>query len=95
MVIKRVVPMSVAKIMGVMYAAIRLLIGAFVSLFAIGGAMIMATGEGGFGGVLFGAAAVVILPVLYGGLGFVVSFISALIFNAVTGLVGGVEIEVQ
>lgn len=95
MVIKRVVPMSVAKIMGVMYAGIGLLLGALLSLFAIGGSMFFPEGGSGMFGALFGAAAIVVLPICYGGLGFVISFISALIFNAVTGLVGGLEVEVQ
>lgn len=95
MVIKRVVPMSVAKIAAIIYAVIGLLIGAFVSLFAIGGAMFMPEGEGGMFGALFGVAAIVMLPIFYGVLGFVGTFIGALIFNAAAGLVGGVEIEVQ
>ena len=95
MVIKRVVPMSAAKIMGVLYAGIGLCFGALFSLFAIGGSMFMPEGQQGMFGALFGVAAIVIMPIFYGGLGFVMTFITALLFNAVTGLVGGLEIEVQ
>ena len=95
MVIKRVVPMSVAKIAGVIYAVIGLLIGAFMSLFAIGGAMFMPEEGAGVFGALFGVAAIVVLPIFYGALGFVGTFIGALIFNAASGLTGGVEVEVQ
>ena len=95
MVIKRIVPMSVAKIAGVIYAVIGLLFGAFMSLFAIGGAMFMPEGQGGMFGALFGAAAIVVLPIFYGVLGFVATFIGALIFNVAAGVTGGIEIEVQ
>lgn len=95
MVIKRIGPMSVAKIAGVVYAVIGLVFGAFMSLFAIGGAMFMPEGQGGMFGALFGVGAIVVLPIFYGGLGFVGTFIGALIFNAAAGVAGGVEIEVQ
>ncbi len=94
MVIKRVAPMSIAKISGVVNAVMGLLIGAFVSLFAIGGAMFMPEGNGGAFGALFGVAAIVALPLFYGAVGFVGAFIGALIFNAAAGIVGGVEVEV-
>jgi hypothetical protein len=95
MVIKRVVPMSVAKIAGVVYAVVGLLFGAFMSLFAIGGAMFMPEGQGGVFGALLGVAAIVVLPVFYGALGFIGTFIGALIFNAAAGVTGGIEVEVQ
>ncbi|MCC7043160.1 MAG: hypothetical protein IT183_04820 [Acidobacteria bacterium] len=97
MVIKRINPMSIAKIAGVVYAVIGLLVGAMFSLFAIGGAMFMPAGSDGAGtfGAIFGVAAIVLAPIFYGVLGFVTTFIAALIFNAAAGVTGGVEIEVQ
>ena len=95
MVIKRIGPMSFAKVAGVVYAGIGLLIGALVSLVSIGGSMFMPEGEAGMLGALFGVAAIVLMPVFYGVLGFVMSYIGALIFNAAAGIAGGVEIEVQ
>ncbi len=96
MVIKRINPMSIAKVAGLIYAVIGLLIGALLSLFAIGGSMFMPedSTRGAFGAI-FGVAAIVLVPVFYGVLGFVTTFIGALIFNAASGVTGGVEIEVQ
>lgn len=97
MVIKRIGPMSFAKVAGVVYAGIGLLIGALISLVSIGGSMFMPEGQSGIGmfGALFGVAAIVLMPIFYGVLGFVASFVGALIFNAAAGIAGGVEIEVQ
>jgi hypothetical protein len=95
MVIKRVVPMSVAKIAGIIYAVIGLILGAFMSLFAVGGALFMPEEGAGVFGAIFGVAAIVVLPIFYGVLGFVGTFIGALIFNAAAGLTGGIELEVQ
>ncbi|ODS52887.1 MAG: hypothetical protein ABS36_15625 [Acidobacteria bacterium SCN 69-37] len=95
MVIKRIGPMSAAKIAGVIYAVFGLLFGALVSLFAVGGAMFMPEAQRGPFGVLFGIAAIVLLPLCYGVLGFVSAFVATLIFNAAANAVGGVELEVE
>ena len=95
MVIKRIGPMSIAKIAGIVYAVIGLVVGALFSLFAIGGAMFMPQEGSGFLGTFFGIAAIIVLPILYGVMGFVTTFIAALIFNAAAGATGGVELEVQ
>jgi hypothetical protein len=96
MVIKRINAMSIAKVAGLIYAVIGLLIGALFSLFAIGGSMFLPEdSSGGAFGAIFGVAAIVLVPVFYGVLGFVATFVGALIFNAASGVTGGVEIEVQ
>ena len=96
MIVRRVGPLSLAKIMGALYVLIGLVIGGIISLISIvGGAFIPNDEAGGLAGVLFGAAAIVILPVFYGVLGFVTSLVGAAIYNAVASVVGGVEIDVQ
>ena len=98
MVIKRVGPLSVAKIAAVLYAGIGLFIGAFFALIGMAG---FASQMGGassslpFGGMLFGVGAIVILPICYGAMGFIFTLIGAMIFNFAAGLTGGVELEVQ
>ena len=46
-------------------------------------------------GALFGAAAIIALPIFYGILGFISSLIGAALYNLVAGWVGGVEIDTQ
>lgn len=96
MIIRRIGPLSLAKLMGVLYALMGLIIGAIISVVSLVGGALMAGQEGsGFGGMLFGAAAVVVLPIFYGILGFVVTLIGAALYNLVAGWVGGVELDVQ
>ena len=47
--------------------------------------------RGGFGAL--GFLAVIILPVVYGILGFVMGAITAFVYNLISGWVGGVEME--
>ena len=95
MVIKRIGPMSCARIAGTLNAAIGLLIGLVVALFALAGAGVGTGSQSAVLGSALGLGAVVLLPILYGGLGFVVTLIGAWLYNVVAGLVGGIEIDLQ
>jgi hypothetical protein len=94
MIIRRIGPVSFAKLAGALYAIIGFIIGGMLSLAALAGA---------FGGnsaprpfpAVFGLAAVVILPVLYGCLAFVMTLISATLYNVLAGTLGGVELDIQ
>jgi len=46
-------------------------------------------------GAMVGVGAIVIFPILYGCIGFVTTLIGAWLYNAVAGLVGGIEMEMQ
>jgi hypothetical protein len=79
----------------VLYALLGLIFGAFVSLAAMVGAFASNEGEGALVGMLFGAGAIVVLPVFYGCLGFVMTLVMASLYNLVSGMVGGFEIDVR
>jgi hypothetical protein len=95
MVITRVAPFSAARIVGVINAVFGLIVGGMFSLIGFAGAFANTNEGAGVFGALFGAAAIVLLPIFYGVVGFVSALVGSLIFNAAAGLVGGVEIEVQ
>ena len=96
MIIRRVGPLSFAKLMGALYVLMGLLFGAIVSLISVvGGALVPGDEAGGMTGMLFGAAAIIVLPIFYGVLGFVFSLIGAALYNPVASIVGRVELEVQ
>ena len=97
MTITRVGPLSIAKIAGLLGVVIGLIFGAFVSLFSLAGAAFGASqGEdGAMFGALFGVGAIVLLPIFYGCMMFVVTLIQAWLFNIAAGMVGGVEIEAR
>jgi hypothetical protein len=99
MVIKRVSPLSIAKISFVLYAVIGFIVGGIFALF--GAAMGSLASLGGeqrmsmFPAAFFGVGAVIILPIVYGVMAAIFSAIGAFIYNIVAGWVGGIEIEVQ
>ena len=103
MVIKRIDPMSCAKVSGLLYALIGLLIGACFSLMmmAFGSALSHQDLGGGnpmagrLFGALFGVGAIVMLPIFYGVLGFVGGAITALIYNLISGMVGGLQLDIE
>jgi hypothetical protein len=97
MVINRVAPLSVAKIAGTLYAILGVIFGAIVSLIALAGGMAASSDEPGAAamGAIFGAGAVIILPILYGGLGFVMTLLMAALFNMAARIVGGVQVDVS
>lgn len=102
MVIRKIGVLSLGKLMAVMYAGIGLLFGVLYALFAVvgGGAMMAMGGEENAalgGGMMMGMglAAVIVLPILYGVLGFIGGIISAFFFNLAAKYAGGLELEVQ
>jgi hypothetical protein len=95
MIIKRIGPLSCAKLSGLLYAAIGLLIGGVFSLAAMAGAFASETaGAAGFGAII-GVGAVIVFPFLYGLMGFVGTLIAAWLYNVAAGIVGGVEEVIQ
>ncbi len=97
MVINRVSPLSVAKLAGILYAILGLIFGAIISLIVLAGGMTPNADEPGAAavGVIFGAAAVIVLPILYGGLSFVMALLMAALYNVTARIVGGVHVDVS
>jgi hypothetical protein len=89
-VVRKFGVLSLAKIMGLLYALIGLIVGAFVSLFAVVGAAFMSSSSSS---ALLGVGAIIVFPILYGVLGFVGGVISAALYNLLAGMIGGIEIE--
>jgi hypothetical protein len=95
-VVRRIGVLSLAKIQGTLYALLGLIIGAFFSLLAVvGAALVNAVGgtSGSHIGMLFGVGAVIVFPILYGILGFILGLIMGGLYNLVAAMVGGIELE--
>lgn len=98
MLIKRIEPISLGKILGVLYAIGGVIVGL---LFALASMVIPgfanAPEEQAFPGwaLFFGVGAVVFLPIFYGVLGFVGGIIGAALYNGLSKFVGGVVIQVE
>ncbi|HYR73558.1 MAG TPA: hypothetical protein VEP12_19390 [Candidatus Acidoferrum sp.] len=89
MVLNRIGPLSAAKVVAVLYAIFGLIMGAFFSIAAL------FRPDGGGLGAMWGVAAVVIFPVLYGVLGFLVTLLTTWLYNVVAGAVGGIELDLR
>lgn len=93
MIIKRVGPVSCAKITGTLYAIFGLLGGIVFSLASLVGAFASAA-RGGSALALLGVGSIVVFPLVYGAIGFVATLIGAWLYNVLAGVVGGIEIDV-
>jgi len=100
--IKKLGVFSVAKIQSLVMLVVSLLIsipyGLIIIVYALFGAS-MVSGNASFavggGGVVLGLGIMIGLPIFYGIMGFIFGAISALVYNLFSGIVGGVEIEVE
>jgi hypothetical protein len=95
MTITRVGPLSVAKVVGLLYTVLGLIFGGIISLMAIAGGFAADEGGGALFGAVMGAGAVILLPICYGGLGFIMSLIGTWLFNIAAGMVGGIEVDAR
>lgn len=97
MVLRRVGAVSLAKVFGVLYGLLGLILGGFLALFSLLGAGIGAASgsEEAWFGAIFGVGAVIILPILYGVIGFVAWWIGGALYNLVAGMVGGIVVELE
>jgi hypothetical protein len=95
MVIKRLGPLSCAKITGLLYAILGVVVGAIFSMASLATGLASHTAEAGRFGAIMGVGAIIAFPILYGGMGFVTALIGAWLYNALAGLVGGIELDLQ
>lgn len=104
MIVRRIAPMSLAKITGAIYGTLGLLFGGIFAVVLFFAAVIgsAAAGAGGGGaeamggvmGGLFGALAfAVLMPFLYAGIGFVGGLLTAWLYNIFAGRFGGVDLD--
>jgi hypothetical protein len=98
MILKRINAFSCAKVLGLLYLIIGLIIGGIFAIASLMGATFgasEASAGSAFVGLVFGVGAVVFLPIFYGILGFIVGLVVPTLYNILAGMVGGIEIDVQ
>ena len=104
MMVRRVGILSVAKIEGLLMFVIGLIIGVIYGLiFIIFGATIMAAmaqrsgaeALSGLGPIVGGVIIMIVFPIFYGIMGFIVGAIGALIYNLAASVVGGIRLELE
>lgn len=96
--LRRIAPLQAAKMAGAIYAVMGSVIGALVSLAVVFGAF--ARSAAGVPGpqparMLFGVGAIVILPMFYGLLGFLMTLPLTALYNLLAGWLGGIRVEAE
>lgn len=98
--IKRIAPLQLGKMMGVLYACIGLIFLPIFMLAGMGGAFAQhAQGQSAsaapaaVAGIMFGMG--LFMPVIYGVMGFIFGIIGAAIYNLIARWIGGIEVEVE
>lgn len=89
-VLKRIDPISLARVYAVISLIVGLIVGIFVAL--TGSLIALAPGSSRIVAA-FGIASVIIFPIFYGVTGFVAGYVGALIYNIVAKNVGGVKLS--
>jgi hypothetical protein len=92
-IVKSVGVLSVAKIMGLIYACMGLIFAPLFLLIGMIGSFAGAE-KTPFAGV-FGVFFALLMPVMYGALGFIAGAIGAWLYNLLARLVGGFELELE
>ena len=96
MIVRGIGVLSLAKILGVLYAVFGLIAGFFLTTVSLAGlAFTEQSGMEGLLAGLFGIGTVIILPTFYGATGFVAGLITAGLFNFVAPMVGGLELQLD
>jgi hypothetical protein len=101
MTIRRFGVLSVAKMHGLLMFIFGLIIGVIYGLFFIifGAAMSAMggrdAGPGGVSSVVVGIVMMIAIPIMYGVLGFIMGAIGALVYNTLSGMIGGVKFELE
>jgi hypothetical protein len=97
--IKRIAPLQAGKMLGVLYACIGLIFLPLVALAALAGAFARQAQHGSAApaaiamGVMIGSA--IMMPLIYGLIGFVFGLMGAAIYNLIASWIGGIEVEVE
>jgi hypothetical protein len=96
MILRSVGVLSCGKVLGILYAVIGLIAGLFMALWSMVGVAVNAQGGNAMMPMMgFGVALVIIMPILYGIMGFIGGIIFAGLYNLVAGMVGGLELEFE
>ena len=95
-VVRSVQILSVGKVMGLVYGGIGVVVGCIIALFSLfGGLAQLASERPGLGlfGMFLGVGAIILCPIFYGILGFLMGLLMSFLYNLAARVTGGVEIE--
>jgi hypothetical protein len=88
--LKRIDPLTTAKLEALLMGIFGLIIGFVYGIF---GAAFGAIGGSALIGAGIGIAAIILLPIMYAVIGFLAGLIGAALYNLVAGWIGGIKME--
>ncbi|MBI2106836.1 hypothetical protein HYT57_02520 [Candidatus Woesearchaeota archaeon] len=92
--IRKIDVLSTGKIVGIIYLIIGVFLGLIFSIIPTMGFGMMGSNYGStFGSMMYGGAAIILFPILYGIMGFLAGLIGAFLYNLIAGWIGPIEIE--
>ena len=96
MVLKSVGILSAAKVSGALTAILGLIAGGMMAVISLMGVAVKAQQNGPpFPAMFLGLGAVILVPIFYGVMGFIMGALYAAIYNFFAGIVGGIEFEFE
>jgi hypothetical protein len=94
-IVKRITPRSAFKLGLVLYGILGLVLGVLVELIVFARMSLPGANQPPRNIFLFGPAAIIFFPILYGLVGGVFGAIGALLYNLASKWVGGLEIDIN
>jgi len=94
MILKRVEPLSLGKVLAVLYAVIGGIVGVIMALVGMV-ALAFGPGEGAAMAVFMGIIWIIFFPVVYGVLGGLGGLLVAFLYNWVAQYIGGLELTLE
>lgn len=93
--LKKIGSFSLAKVLGIFMAVVGLIVGlVFAGIFITAGISHYKNTTLG-AGIILGILFLILAPVLYGIIGFIAGALSALVYNLLARLVGGIGITIE
>lgn len=97
MELKRIGPLSTGKVLGIMSFVLGLVVGLIFVVFSLATSAFFGDvfGDSSTISMMFGFGSILIMPFIYGVLGFIQGLIGAWLYNLIAGLLGGIQLELQ
>src|SRR5271157_2814808 len=94
-VVRRIGVISMARMCGVIYSMIGLIVGTFFSIMAVTGEAFGSPigGSSKLIETMMGIGAIILFPIIFGVCGFLMGLLSAAIHNLAARIIGGIVIE--
>ena len=91
-ILKKIGVLSLGKIFLVIYGSLGFIFGAIFSFVSVLG---IPVGDDPVDAVVFGAGAIIFLPIFYGLVGFLSGILTAWLYNIAAKQIGGIQLEIK